>query len=274
MSAKSALFLLMVYLSSVGLRFPVLNYEGEPSFIKPDAVRGRFQRGENTLPDWVIKRHAIYAPAEWASLKKRVDRQTGYQYFQEKLKVKGYGDIYLIALLINAPLKAGLQAALDYSRENFGYGKREIELKIRKAGRETVLKDKAGTILPKSLYKSYDSDGNEIYGYQILLWMDLPKPVSDRKFILRVLNRFLPLKPKPLIVSEWYQAKGEGEFKYLRGCDTFYPIDQRSHLLTIKFNGDVGGLAGGIKRLFSLDSIAESYLRRMAFGIRGKAESL
>jgi len=45
--------------------------------------------------------------------------------------------------------------------------------------------------------------------------MDLPKPVSDRKFILNVLNRFLPLRPNPLIVSEWYQAQGEGELPAL-----------------------------------------------------------
>ncbi len=272
---RTVIFLSLICLSSLGLKFPTLNYEGKLDLIKPELVyEERFQREGNTLPKWVIERHAVYDPKSWASLKKRIDGQTGYQYFQEKLKVKGYGDIYLIALLINAPLKAGLQAALDYSRDNFGYGRKEIELKIKRNGRETVLGERAGTILPGSLYKSYDSNGNEVYGYRILLQMDLPKPVSDRKFILNVLNRFLPLRPNPLIVSEWYQAQGEGEFKYLRGCDTFYPIDKGSHLLTIKFNGDVGGLAGGIKRLFSLDSMAESYLRRMAFGIKRRAESL
>jgi len=30
-----------------------------------------------------------------------------------------------------------------------------------------------------------------------------------------ILNRFLPLRPNPLIVSEWYQAQGEGELPAL-----------------------------------------------------------
>ncbi|HID57000.1 TPA: hypothetical protein EYP37_10765 [Candidatus Poribacteria bacterium] len=273
MPLKTAILLSLICLGAAGLKFPELNYKGKAELIRPDSLYERFRREGNTLPEWVIRRHAIYDPKSWASLKKKLDRRTGYRYFQEKLKVKGYGDIYLIALTIDAPLKAGLQAALDYSRDNFGYGREEIELKVKEEGRETILREKAGTILPGSLYKSYDPNGNEIYGYRILLKMDLPRPVSDKRFILRVLNRFLPLKPRPLIVSEWYQAQGEGEFKYLMGCDTFYPIDKGSHLLTIKFNGDVGGMAGGIKRLLSLDFIAESYLRRMAFGIKSRAES-
>jgi hypothetical protein len=267
-------FLMLISLTSTGLRFPELetDYRWKVRTVKPEDIPKEFRREGNTLPEWVVRRHAIYDPTRWASLKRRTDGKTGYQYFQEKMKVEGYGDVYLIAITINTPLKDGLQAALDYSRDNFGYGKREVELKIKRDGRESKLKEMTGTILPNSLYRGWDSHGNEVYGYQVLLEMNLPKPVSDRKFILRVLNHYLPSEPKPLVVSEWYQGKGEGEFKYLRGCDTFYPIDRGSHLLTIKFNGDIGGVGGGLQRVFSFDSIAESYLRRTAFGIKERAE--
>jgi len=259
-----------------GLTLPKVNvtYEGEPRIVKTDEIQKEFQREGNTLPEEIIKRHSIYAPTEWTTLRKKVDNKSGYQYLHESFDVDNYGKIYLIAILINTPIEVGLQAALRCSLDNYWFGRRTVELKLRgENGREFNLRETTGTILPDSLYKSYDADGNEVYGYQILLEQQLPKPVSNKKFILRVFNHYLFVEENFLIVSEWYQKEGEGEFKYMRGCNTLYPIDKNIHLLTIKSNADIGGIGGGLQSMLGLDSIAESYLRRTAFAIKERAEN-
>jgi hypothetical protein len=257
----------------IPLEFSVLCGD-EPRVVKPDEIPQEFQSDEgNTLPAEVIKRYAIYKPKEWEFLPKRVDQESGYQYFQETFEIDKYGKIYLIAILINTPVEGGLHSALKCSQDNYGFPKRIVTLDLkREHGEKFRLIGTAGDILPNSLYKSYDAYGNDVYGYQLLLEQRLPKPVSDRKFVLRVLNHYIRVDGELLIVSEWYQRQGEGQFNYLRGCDTFYPVNENSHLLTIKSNADIGGILGGLQRMIGLDSIAESYLRRMAFTIKGRAE--
>lgn len=257
------------------LTLPKVNviYEGEPRIVKTDEIQKEFQREGNTLPEEIIKRYAIYDSTEWTNLRKKVDEESGYQYFYENFDVDKYGKIYLIAILINTPIEIGLQAALKCSQNNYWFGRRTVELKLRGENRrEFNLRETTGTILPDSLYRSYDADGNEVYGYQILLEQQLPKPVSNKKFILRVFNHYLSVEENFLMVSEWYQKEGEGEFKYMRGCNTLYPIDKNTHLLTIKSNADIGGIGGGVQNMLGLDSIAESYLRRTAFAIKERAE--
>jgi hypothetical protein len=271
------LYILISATTSVaGLTLPKVNvtYEGELRIIKTDEIPKEFQREGNTLPEEVIRRHAIYTSTEWTNLQKKVDKKSGYQYFQESFDIDNYGKIHLIAILINTPIEVGLQAALECSKDNYGFGRRIVELNLKENdGREYKLRETTGTILPNSIYNSYDADGNEVYGYQILLEQHLPKPVSDKKFILRVFNHYLPVEENFLIVGEWYQKEGEGEFKYMRGCNTFYPIDKNTHLLTIKSNADIGGIGGGLQSMLGLDSIAASYLRRTAFAIKARAEN-
>lgn len=276
-SAWAAFAVILCLLGAVsaigGLRFPELevNYVGRIRELSPSEVSEEFDRS-HSLPEEVIVRRAILDPLGWAKLPRRRDKRTGWEFFFEKFRYGKLGDIHLIALMVNAPVEAGLQAALDCSLENFGFERREVVLKVR----DGRIRGVTGSILPGTLYRGLDELGNELLGYRILLEMKLPRPISDRKFILRVLNRFMFWKGRRLIVSEWYQA--EGEFKYMRGCDTFYPIDDRSHLLTVKFNGDIGGIGGGLGRalgsVFDLDFIAESYLKRIAFGIKRRAEVL
>ena len=194
-------------------------YEGQPRVIILEEILKEFQREGNTLPDDVIKRHAIYDLAKWAALRKSVDEKSGYQYLHESFEVHTYGKIHHIAILINAPVETGLETALRYSQDNFGYGRKNIELSLEKEdGRKFKLKGTTGDILPNSLYKSLDSYGNEVYGYQLLLEQHLPKPVSSRKLVMRVFNHYLCVHGDLIVVSEWYQGQGEGEFKYLRGC--------------------------------------------------------
>jgi hypothetical protein len=250
-----------------------MRYEGEPRIIKTDEIPKEFQHEGNTLPEELIKRHAIYNLTEWAALRKKVDRESGYQYFQENFEIEKCGKIYLTAILINTPIETGLQAALECSQNNYWLGRRTVELKLKgEDKKEANLRETTGTILPNSLYKGYDADGNEVCGYKILLEQQLPKPMGDKKFILRVFNHYLPVGEDYLIVSEWYQKEGEGEFKYMRGCNTLYPIDENIHLLTLKSNAEIGGIGGGLQRMLNLDSVAESYLKRAVFAIKELAE--
>jgi len=281
MIAKQIIWIIFYILIStislaVPLTLPKINiiYEGEPKIIKNYEIANEFQREGNTLPEYVIKQHAIYDLTEWTNLRKKVDKKSGYQYFQKSFKVDKYGKIYLIAILINTPIEVGLQAALDCSQDNYWFGKKTVELKMKgENGNQFNLRETTGTILPNSLYKSYDADDNEVYGYKILLEQQLPKPVSNKKFVLRVLNHYSCVDDNLLIVSEWYQKEGEGEFQYMRGCNTLYPINKNSHLLTIKSNAEIGGIGGGLQLMFGLDSVAESYLRRTAFAIKERAEN-
>ena len=89
---------------------------------------------------------------------------------------------------------------------------------------------------------------------------------------MRVFYHYLCVHGDLIIVSEWYQGQGEGEFKYLRGCYTFYPINEQTHLLTMKLNADIGGVGGWLQRKIGLDSVEKSYLRRIVFGIKEQAE--
>ena len=281
MIAKQAIWIIFyILISATNLVSGIIPSEfsilcgGEPRIVKPDEMPKEFQNDEgNTLPEEVIKRYAIYKPNEWKSLPKKFDNKSGYQYFQEAFESDNYGKIYLIAILINTPVEVGLRSALKCSQDNYGFPKRTVKLDLkREHGGKFRLIGTAGDILPNSLYRSYDTYGNDVYGYQLLLEQRLPKPVSDRKFVLRVFNHYMRVDGEILIVSEWYQRQGEGQFKYLRGCDTFYPVDENSHLLTIKSSADIGGILGGLQRMMGLDSIAESYLRRMAFTIKKRAE--
>ncbi|MBC8230669.1 hypothetical protein H8E77_14060, partial [bacterium] len=154
MIAKQTIWIIFYILTSAtnlvsGLTLPKVNLfcEDEPRIVKPDEIPREFQREGNALPEKVIKRYAIYDPVKWTTLRKKVDKKSGYQYFQETLEVDKYGKVYLIAILINTPVEVGLQSASKCRHDNYGLGKRTIELNLKGDGKKFRVRGTAGDIL-------------------------------------------------------------------------------------------------------------------------------
>lgn len=264
----------------VGLSLPKVHlpYKSQPRPIEISDLYKEFQTEGHTLPIKDVLNYAIYTSKIWSSLQRRVDQKTGASYYQQHYISAGYGKIYGIGLVINSSLENILRGII-------GAEDRPVELKLSQAvlnrlpiekstSENSILRVRTGSILPGSLYKGFDHVRNEFLGGMVAYEHNLPPPFHDRRYLVRVFIHHLIPQDQPVIVGEWYQAEEEGDFKFLRGCHTIHLINEKSQWVTIKVNGDVGGVAGMLINLLDLDSIKQGALKDLTIQVKTFAEQL